>query len=104
MTAAVGSHDVAALLLTPAANPESPPLAVAAGLPQKGDIVPKNKQERKEGEEGKERNENGNVFSVYRYGARGDGKHNDTAAIQATIDAAAAAGGGDLDLGLIINF
>ena len=34
------------------------------------------------------------VFSVYDYGARGDGKHNDTAAIQATINAAAAVGGG----------
>ena len=34
------------------------------------------------------------VFSVYDFGARGDGKHNDTAAIQATLNAAAAAGGG----------
>ena len=34
------------------------------------------------------------VFSVYAFGARGDGKHNDTAAIQRTIDAAAAVGGG----------
>ena len=34
------------------------------------------------------------VFSVYDFGARGDGKHNDTAAIQAAMDRAAAAGGG----------
>ena len=34
------------------------------------------------------------VFSVYDYGARGDGEHNDTAAIQATINAAAASGAG----------
>ena len=34
------------------------------------------------------------VFSVYDYGAHGDGKHNDTSAIQATINAAAKAGGG----------
>ena len=34
------------------------------------------------------------VFSVYDFGARGDGKHNDTAAIQAAMNAAAAAGGG----------
>ena len=34
------------------------------------------------------------VFSVYDFGGRGDGKHNDTAAIQATMDAAAAAGAG----------
>jgi polygalacturonase len=34
------------------------------------------------------------VFSVFNFGARGDGKHNDTAAIQAALDRAAAAGGG----------
>ena len=34
------------------------------------------------------------VFSVYDFGARGDGKHNDTASIQAAMDRAAAAGGG----------
>eukprot|EP01050_Picozoa_sp_SAG11_P004924 SAG11_NODE_328_length_10690_cov_25.464357_1_plen_241_part_00 len=34
------------------------------------------------------------VFSVYDFGARGDGKHNDTAAIQATMNAAATAGEG----------
>lgn len=34
------------------------------------------------------------VFSVYEFGARGDGTHNDTAAIQSAINAAATAGGG----------
>ena len=34
------------------------------------------------------------IYSVYHFGARGDGKHNDTAAIQAAMNAAAAAGGG----------
>ena len=34
------------------------------------------------------------VFSVYDFGARGDGKHNDTSAIQLALNAAAAAGGG----------
>ena len=34
------------------------------------------------------------IYSVYHFGARGDGKHNDTAAIQAAMDRAAAAGGG----------
>ena len=36
----------------------------------------------------------GTVFSVFDFGAHGDGTHNDTAAIQATINAAAASGGG----------
>ena len=34
------------------------------------------------------------VFSVYDHGAVGDGKHNNTDAIQKTLDAAADAGGG----------
>jgi len=68
VSATVGPHDVAALFLTPAG-----PLAVAAAA-----ALP----------------ETETVFSVYDYGARGDGKHNDTAAIQATMNAAAAAGGG----------
>lgn len=34
------------------------------------------------------------VFSVYSYGAAGDGTRNDTAAVQAALDAAAKAGGG----------
>lgn len=33
-------------------------------------------------------------FNILDYGARGDGQHNDASAIQATIDACAAAGGG----------
>lgn len=34
------------------------------------------------------------VFSVFSFGARGDGRHNDTAAVQAAMNAAAKAGGG----------
>ena len=35
------------------------------------------------------------VFSAFSYGARGDGRANDTASVQRTIDAAGAAGGGE---------
>ena len=34
------------------------------------------------------------VFSAYTFGARGDGTHNDTSAVQAALNAAAKAGGG----------
>ena len=36
----------------------------------------------------------GEIYSVYSYGAVGDGKTNDTAAVQSTLDAAGAGGGG----------